>query len=239
MTQGANGGITGGLDERELVARLPFLEGASTAVRREIAAAGSVVQIPREGYFLREGESCAQFAIVLSGRLRVFKLGEGGQEITLYHVRAGEACPLNVSCILSDRPVPAMARAEEDVEALVIPAKTFRRWMSEFEALRTFIFHMFAERLTEVMSLVEEVAFRKMDQRLAGYLDDLFEREGTGGSVDVTHARIASDLGTAREVVSRLLKEFERMGAIELSRGHIVLRRRGILHAWIGREPSP
>ena len=162
--------------------------------------------------------------------MRVFKLAESGQEITLYNVGAGEACPLNVSCILSDRPVPAMARVEEDVEALVIPAEIFRRWMAQYESLRTFVFETFATRLTEMMSLVEEVAFRRMDQRLARRLQDIFLESGTPRtSVETTHAELASDLGTAREVVSRLLKEFERLGAITLSRGKITLKNSALL----------
>ena len=167
--------------------------------------------------------------------MRVFKLGEGGQEITLYHVGAGEACPLNVSCILSDRPVPAMACVEEDVEAIVVPAATFRAWIAEYEPMRRFVFQMFSSRLTEVMSLVEEVAFRRMDQRLARRLADLLTEEG---SVEVTHADIAADLGTAREVVSRLLKEFERLGAISLSRGKILLRNESILNDLATRSSS-
>jgi CRP/FNR family transcriptional regulator len=123
-----------------------------------------------------------------------------------------------------------MARIEEDVEAVVVPASRFRRWIAEHEALRTFVFEMFSTRLGEVMSLVEEVSFRRMDQRLARYLDSCFAQgNGQGGSVDKTHAEIAADLGTAREVVSRLLKEFERLGAISLSRGRITLRNSDLL----------
>ena len=237
MPQGTDqaGALT--IDARELTRRLPFLDSAGPAVRKEFLESGTLARLARDEYFLHEGDECSTFAIVLSGRLRVFKLGENGQEITLYHVGPGEACPLNVSCILSDRPAPAMARADEDVVALLFPADRFRTWMATIEPMRGFIFRMFSERLTEVMSLVEEVAFRKMDQRLAAYLSGLFEQEPTGGgSVAVTHARIASDLGTAREVVSRLLKEFERLGAIELARGRIYLRRSELLRTVGGND---
>ncbi|HLQ65727.1 MAG TPA: Crp/Fnr family transcriptional regulator [Candidatus Limnocylindrales bacterium] len=211
--------------KREVLARIPFFSEAPMDLKGALAEAASVVHLAAGEYFLREGDSCAHFAILVSGKIRVFKLGESGHEITLYHVGAGEVCPLNVSCILSDRPVPAMAQVEDDVEAVVFPAATFRRWIAEHESLRSFVFRMFANRLTEVMSLVEEVAFRRMDQRLARRLTELFLlEEGPERSVEITHADIAADLGTAREVVSRLLKEFERVGAIGLSRGRIVLR---------------
>jgi len=212
--------------KREVLSRIPFFAQAPTDLRKAVTDAAAVVHLAAGEYFLREGDTCAHFAILVSGKMRVFKLGESGQEITLYHVGAGEACPLNVSCILSDRPVPAMACVEEDVEALVVPAATFRAWIAEYEPLRRFVFQMFSSRLTEVMSLVEEVAFRRMDQRLARRLADLLAEDG---AVEITHADIAADLGTAREVVSRLLKEFERLGAIGLSRGRILLRNEAVL----------
>lgn len=217
-------------DKLATLARIPFFTTAPPDLRKELVASASVVHLDAGAYFLREGDACGQFAIVVSGRMRVFKLAESGHEITLYHVGPGEACPLNVSCILSDRPVPAMARVEEDVEAIVVPAATFRRWIAEHESLRAFVFQMFSRRLTEVMSLVEEIAFRRMDQRLARRLLELMLRQdGSHARVEITHAEIAADLGTAREVVSRLLKEFERLGAISLSRGRIALRNAALL----------
>ncbi|HET9951461.1 MAG TPA: Crp/Fnr family transcriptional regulator [Candidatus Eisenbacteria bacterium] len=216
--------------KREILSKTSFYTLAPSELQREIAEAANVVRLNPGDYFLREGDTCGHFAVLVSGRMRVFKLGENGHEITLYQVGAGDACPLNVSCILSNRPVPAMAKVEEAVEALVIPAATFRRWMGQHEALRSFVFEMFADRLTEVMSLVEEVAFRRMDQRLARRLHDLLVQEGAArGSVEITHAELAADLGTAREVVSRLLKEFERLGAVTLSRGRITLKNAALL----------
>lgn len=223
-------GVRAADSKRDILAKIPFLREASPDLQREIAQAATVVHLESGAYFLREGDSCEHFAILVSGRMRVFKLGERGHEITLYQVGAGEACPLNVSCILSDSPVPAMARVEEDVEAIVIPAPTFRRWMAQHESLRTFVYQTFAARLTEVMSLVEEVAFRRMDQRLARRLHDLLGHDVVPrGSVEITHAELAADLGTAREVVSRLLKEFERLGAITLSRGRIAVKNAALL----------
>jgi CRP/FNR family transcriptional regulator len=219
----------------ELLSKVAFFADAPPDLQREIAQSASVVRLAAGAYFLREGDTCAHFAVVVSGRMRVFKLGESGHEITLYHVGAGEACPLNVSCILSDRPVPAMARVEEDVEAVVTPASAFRRWVASHESLRSGVFEMFSTRLTEVMSLVEEVAFRRMDQRLAKRLLEFFQAHGNG-MVETTHADIAADLGTAREVVSRLLKEFERLGAIGLARGRIELLDEALLKEMAARE---
>jgi len=217
--------------KREILSKLPFFTEAPAELRKSLIQEATFVHLEPGEYFLREGDTCAHFAVVVSGKLRVFKLSESGHEITLYHVGPGEACPLNVSCILSDRPVPAMAKVEEAVEAVVVPAATFRRWIAEHESMRRFVFQMFSSRLTEVMSLVEEVAFRRVDQRLAHRLADLLIDDGTRGSVEITHADLAADLGTAREVVSRLLKEFERVGAISLSRGRILLRNAAMLRS--------
>src|SRR5258705_949331 len=215
--------------KREILARIPFIAEAPSELRRAFDEAAIVVHLEAGDYFLREGDTCAHFAVLASGKMRVFKLAENGHEITLYHVGAGGACPLKVPCILSDRPVPAMAQVEERVEAITIPAATFRVWIAEHESLRRFVFQMFSSRLTEVMSLVEEVAFRRMDQRLARRLVDLLIDDRSGGSVEVTHADLAADLGTAREVISRLLKEFERLGAIGLARGRIVIHDGAVL----------
>ena len=224
--------------KREILSKLPFFTDAPAELRKSLTQEATVVHLEPGEYFLREGDTCAHFAVVVSGKLRVFKLGESGHEITLYHVGPGEACPLNVSCILSDRRVPAMAKVEEAVEAVVVPAATFRRWIAEHESIRKFVFQMFSSRLTEVMSLVEEIAFRRVDQRLAHRLSDLFIDDGARGSVEITHADLAADLGTAREVVSRLLKEFERIGAISLSRGKILLRNAAMLREMALGEQS-
>jgi len=223
--------------KREVLSKIPFFSQAPPDLQRALSAEATVVRLQAGAYFLREGDSCATFAIVATGRMRVFKLGETGHEITLYHVGPGEVCPLNVSCILSNRPVPAMARVEEDVEAITVPAAIFRRWIADYEPLRAFVFQMFSTRLGDIMSLVEEVAFRRMDQRLARRLEELFPRDGKSqGIVEITHAEIAADLGTAREVVSRLLKEFERLGAIRLSRGRITLRNVALLREMMSGE---
>ena len=230
MTTTTERGRAAGGVGRELLARIPFFASAPPQLQEAIAGVASVVRLKAGDFFLREGDACGHFAIVVSGRLRVFKLAESGHEITLYHVGPGEACPLNVSCILSDRPVPAMAMVDEDAEALIVPSSMFRRWVAEHESIRASVFQMFSTRLAEVMSLVEEVAFKRMDQRLAARLLELFPHGGRRQeAVEITHAQLAADLGTAREVVSRLLKEFERLGAIGLSRGRILLRDAGRL----------
>ncbi|MDA8429684.1 MAG: Crp/Fnr family transcriptional regulator [Geobacteraceae bacterium] len=167
-----------------------------------------------------EGDSCSGIAFLLSGSIRVYKCGETGREITLYEIGPGETCILNASCILGNNAYPANAVTVGAGELVLIPAHDFRRLLGSHEALRNFVFSMLSERLCEIMELVNEVAFRRMDERMMEYL---IEKSGDGVLV-ATHQKIASDLGTSREVVSRLLKDFERQGRLLLGRNEIRLR---------------
>jgi CRP/FNR family transcriptional regulator len=181
---------------------------------------GSMQQTVQAGkQIYAEGDVCSGIAFVLSGDIRVFKLGETGREITLYEIGPGETCILNASCILSGRTYPANAVAITDVDMLLIPSAAFRRLVDEHEAMRDFVFTLLSLRLSEVMELVEEVAFGRMDRRLMEYLVEKSENNVLG----TTHQKIANDLGTSREVVSRLLKDFERKQEIRLSRNSITL----------------
>ena len=168
-----------------------------------------------------EGDECSVIAFLISGVIRVFKVGDTGRQILLYEVREGQICILNAACIISDRPYPADAVVTADGEAFIVPASEFRRLMANVEEMRRFVFGGLSDRLIAVMNLVEEVAFRKMDERLRSYIRE----HAKDGRLLTTHQKIANDLGTSREVVSRLLDELERQGAVSLARNQIrVLR---------------
>jgi CRP/FNR family transcriptional regulator len=149
----------------------------------------------------------------------VFKIGETGREITLYEIGPGETCILNASCILSGRTYPANAVSLTDVKILLIPSTAFRKLVDEHETMRDFVFNLLSRRLSSVMELVEEVAFGRLDERLTEYLVEKSENN----LLETTHQKIANDLGTSREVVSRLLKDFERKQVVRLSRNSITL----------------
>lgn len=166
-----------------------------------------------------EGDSCSGIAFLLSGAIRIYKSGETGREITLYEIGPGETCILNASCILGNKAYPANAVTISAGELILVPAHDFRRLLGSHETMRNFVFSLLSERLGEVMELVDEVAFRRMDERLLEYL---IEKSGDGVLL-ATHQKIASDLGTSREVVSRLLKDFERQGKLSLARNTISL----------------
>jgi len=168
-----------------------------------------------------EGSECGQLALVLSGTVRVYKLAESGREITLYRIGHGDSCVLTASCIMSDTPFPAIAETETDVEALIIPSLQAAEWMSESKPWSAFIFGLISRRLADVISVLENVAFLRMDARIAAYLIAITSQQGT--VVNITHHEIAADLGSTREVVSRILKGFEEKGLLLGTRGKITI----------------
>lgn len=204
----------------------PFLQQADKELQEQFFARGIRTHLSAGQFICMESNQCTHLPLVLSGTARVYKLGEQGREITLYRIEPGESCILTTSCILSKRSFPAFAVAETDLEAIVIPAAVFPVWFERFDAWRTYIFELLSHRLSSVIELVEEVAFRQMDARVAAYLLDA----PVGGVIERTHQAIATDLGTSREVVSRILKEFEHEGLVTLSRGAVHVSARKALN---------
>lgn len=185
-----------------------------------------VTQLPVGAFVCWEGDTCAQLAIVLSGTVRVYKVGENGREITLYRIEENESCILTASCILSHVEFPAFAVVEKEVRAALIPASNLRDWMDRYDVWRAYVFELMSKRLSHVITTIEEVAFRRVDTRIAELLAHLAEKQAP---ITITHQEIAYELGSAREVVSRILKDFEREGIISLSRGLVMVQNRQAL----------
>jgi len=204
----------------------PFLATAPQEVKTLFSRHVSFGQLPAGEYVCWEGDECRQLAIVLSGVVRVYKIGESGREITLYRIEENDSCILTASCILSHIRFPALAMVEKEVRAALIPAPILREWIGKYDVWRAYVFELMSNRLAEVIETVEEIAFRRVDVRIAQFLAQLGpERE----PVAITHQAIADELGTAREVVSRILKDFERSGAISLARGSVTVQDKSAL----------
>jgi CRP/FNR family transcriptional regulator len=167
-----------------------------------------------------EGDQCQDFVLMLSGEKRIYKVGGSAREITLYEIGSGDICVLNASCILSNTKLPANAATTSETEVLLLPAQHFLDMIARYEELRAFVHSRINEGMTSIMTLVSEIAFGKMDERLINYLIEKSE----DGTLRSTHQKIAHDLGTSREVVSRLLKDFERHGMVLLSRNFIQIK---------------
>jgi CRP/FNR family transcriptional regulator len=175
-----------------------------------------------------EGDRADAIALLISGVVRVYKIGETGREITLYRFGNGESCILTANAILSQKNFPAIATVEKEAEAVMIPAETFRDWVRRYDLWREFVFDLLSERLSSVMAIVEEVAFRRMDVRVVTFLS---ERLGQSDSIQITHQEIAAELGSSREVISRILEDLSALGIIGVSRGTIKVLDRETLQA--------
>lgn len=211
------------MNRESILERLPFLRTAAPAFREVFFEHAIQTTVKKGQPICLENNQCAHLPIALSGVARVYKVSDEGKELTLYRIEAGESCILTASCILNQQAFPANAVAVTDIDAIVVSSNHVNQWMHEYQDWRQYIFQLIARRLSNVIELVEEVAFQRMDTRLATYIYDASEASDT---IKKTHEVIATDLGTSREVVSRLLKEFELQGIVALARGEIrVLKR--------------
>lgn len=172
-----------------------------------------------------DGAPCDRYLLVLEGSIRVQKVTPGGHEIVLYHVGPGQACELTTACIIGGRKYPAEAVAETAVRVLSLPRSHFDELVNECPPFRDFVYRHVERGITELVSLVEEVAFGHMDSRLAQCL----LRQAEESVVALTHQEVAAELGSVREVVSRLLKKFERQKWVRLHRGRIDIINRDAL----------
>ncbi len=197
---------------------LPLLQGAEPALVRDFQRAAFFARIPAGHDVFLEGSRVDAIALLLSGVVRVYKIGEKGREITLYRFGHGQSCILTANAILSQQTFPALATVEKDAEAIMIPADTFREWIGRYDRWRDFVFDLLSRRLSSVIEIVDEVAFRRMDARVASLL---LERSRRENPIRLTHQEMASELGTSREVISRLLEDFTEQGLIRLARGQV------------------
>ncbi len=203
----------------ERIARaMPLLRGASPELVREFQNAAFFAHIPAGRDVFLEGDRVDAIALLISGQVRVYKIGENGREITLYRFGNGQSCILTANAILNQKTFPALAKVEQDAEAIMVPSVTFRDWIIRYDLWRDFVFNLLSQRLASVIEIVDEVAFRRMDARLASLL---LERMQTSNPIRLTHQEIAAELGTSREVISRLLEDFTEQGTIRLARGLI------------------
>ncbi|MEX8517969.1 MAG: Crp/Fnr family transcriptional regulator [Leptothrix sp. (in: b-proteobacteria)] len=185
--------------------------------REDVAALGAPISVPAGTVLFHEGRDCQGFPFVLSGDVRVARGAAQGRAIELYRVQPGEVCLVSASCLFGHTALAAHGEATVPTTLVLLPAPLFMRW-SAHEPFRRWVFSVFANRLADLIALTEAVAFQRLDQRLAGAL------LGRGPTLHLTHQQLADELGTVREMVTRLLKRFERSGWVELGRERIEVR---------------
>jgi len=166
--------------------------------------------------------TCNNFMLILEGTIRIYQTASDGREITLYRVEAGDLCILSLNSLLKKKSFNAIAVTESTVKALALSSDNFKNMMNSSQMFREYVVNILTERLCETIYMVQDTAFNHLNMRLACMLGSLFERN-KGNALKVTHQEIAFELGTTREVISRILKDFERQNCVTLSRGQIKL----------------
>ncbi len=197
---------------------LPVLRQASPQLVNDFKRTAFFARIPAGRDVFVEGDEVDAIALLASGVVRVYKVGETGREITLYRFGLGESCILTANAILSRQTFSAIATVEQDAEAIMIPSATFREWVQRHDLWRDFVFSLLSQRLSIVMEIVDEVAFRRMDIRVAVFL---LERSRLHNPMIITHQEIAAELGSSREVISRILENLATKDIIRVVRGSI------------------
>jgi CRP/FNR family transcriptional regulator len=188
--------------------------------------------VPAGTVMFRDGDACEAFSLILDGQVRVQKVSESGRQIVLYRVEPGQTCVLTTNALLAALPYGAEGVAETHVNAAVLPSGAFHELLAVSGTFRRFVFSAYATRIGDLLMLIDEVAFGRIDARLSHLL---LTRADASGIVVATHQDLAIELGTAREVISRQIKEFERRGWVTAARGQVMVTDRAALDGVRGR----
>jgi CRP/FNR family transcriptional regulator len=186
----------------------------------------------KDGHLFRVGDRCDTIWLVGSGNIRVYVSGMSGRGVLLYNVRAGEICPINMRMVLARTVALANADASADFVAAVLNREGVRQLSARFDEFRHFVQQSVADRFEEIIVRISDITTRSVDHRLIDLLLEEFgNSEDPHPTVEMTNDDIALAVGTAREVVNRKLRDFERLGALKLGRGRIWLEDRAALQA--------
>ena len=185
---------------------------------QKILGQGQKITIPAGQTVFRQGDNCQNYLIVVNGCVKVLARAENGREIVLYRVTEGSTCVLTTSCLLGHNAYPAEGITETETTAIALPKAAFEEGINNNPAFRQFVFDTYAQRFAGLITLFEEVTLGRLDIRLVTYL---IKNGSHSKTITATHQQLAAELGSSREVISRLLKNFEKEGWVHLSRGQI------------------
>lgn len=209
---------TPAVDRKKLLDLYPALASLPAERVTDLLRRTAAMHLPAGTQVFAEHQRCQGFPLLIDGGIKVIKLAASGRELMLYRVVPGGSCIISSSCLLGHSDYNARGIAETPLTLLALPVDAFAALMVDHAPFRDFVFHLFAERICELMQLVEEVAFARLDQRLAKVL--LARHETV---LNVTHQQLADELGSVREIVSRLLKGFAAQGLVTLGREQLTI----------------
>lgn len=196
-----------------------FINDLPEEIQIDLKKYGQMMKVDSGKILFSSSDPCDFIPLVIQGVLRVFQVGENGREVTLYRAYSGDTCLLNLVCSQEDVFLSAQVVADEDCEIFFIPKRFFYTKIGDTLVWKNFLIETLYKRLSETMMVLEQVAFTRMDKRLAQVLLNLSRQQN--GMISITHEQLAIELGTAREVVSRLLGELRRLEIVHLKRGKI------------------
>lgn len=215
------------------IERFPDLAALPEPDRGMLVARASILHLPAGRTVFAPGLKPEHFLLVLDGTVRVQQVSAGGREIVLYRVHGGDSCIMTTACLFSGEDYAAEGVTETAVTAAAIPKDAFEDAIARSPGFRRIVFADYSNRISDLMHVVEDVAFARLDRRLARYL---LKAAGPDGAISATHQEIASELGTAREVIGRMLKEFDRRGWVSQGRGSVALTDAGRLAELAGKD---
>lgn len=214
---------------QDWIDQFPGLSQLPDDIRATLIERSRVVGLPQGSVIFGPGKAPDSLLLLLDGVVRVQQVAENGREIVLYRVHAHESCVLTTACLLAYEEYSAEGVAETEVTAVAIPRGVFDEMIAASGVFRRFVFTAYSRRITDLFVVIEEIAFRRVDLRLA---QKLLDRRDASGDVRLTHHELATELGTAREVVSRQLQEFQRRGWVTASRGRVHIEKPDDLDAF-------
>lgn len=188
-----------------------------------MASTGSMMSFSAGESIMEPGQFIKFIPIVLDGSIKVIRTDEAGKELFLYYLEPGETCALSLTCCSTSRPSEIKALAEEDAMILGIPIDLHEKWMDGYRQWKEYVSSTYQSRFQELLETLDAVAFKRLDQRLMRYLSTKMKQQ-KATELQMTHQEIATEMGTSREVISRLLKQLEKRKWIELGRNVIYIR---------------
>jgi CRP/FNR family transcriptional regulator len=188
----------------------------------KVQANATLMNLNSGDVMLRIGKPVWGIPLLAKGTVKITRVNDEGQEILLYYVKAGETCAMSFTCWMTTRVSSVKSTAEEECVLYVIPGKVADEWMQQYPSWRKFVMNTILDGFTGIVKSIDDVAFKKMDDRLVSYLREKSRISGSA-LINLTHQQIADELGTNRVVVSRLLKKLETDGRLLLYRNQVKL----------------
>lgn len=201
----------------------PFLNILDNETKEIVNSSLIIKDFDPDYTLIHEGASCLGFSLIIKGSIRVYKLSDKGREVTLYKLTSGDTCYLSISCILSDKTYPAFAEVLEPTKIAFIPSNIFNKYIYNTLEFQKYIFNNLYSKFNDIINVLEEVAFESIDTRVAKYLLLTSKNLNNSKFLYLTQEKIAQEVGTSREVVSRMISNFKNKKIITSQRGKITI----------------